>query len=137
VTLPRTPSQTVGPFFAIGLGRRPAHELDPDGIELTGRLLDGQGEPIPDGLVELWDATGGRWGRSSTDADGRFRFLVPRDAGVLEAYVHARGLLRAQLTRLYLRGPAADDSLLAREDGDRLVLDIRMQGDGATVFFEH
>jgi protocatechuate 3,4-dioxygenase alpha subunit len=137
VTLARTPSQTVGPFYAIGLCRRREDELDPAGIELTGRLLDGQGEPIPDGLVELWDAERGHWGRSPTDADGRFRFLVPREAGRLEAYVHARGILRAQLTRIYLRGPATHETLLARAGDGGLVFDIRMQGDGATVFFEH
>jgi protocatechuate 3,4-dioxygenase, alpha subunit len=138
VTLPRTPSQTVGPYFAIGLDRRPEYELDGDGVELTGRLLDGRGEPIPDGLVELWDAAGGRWGRSPTDTDGRFRFLVPRGIDRVEAFVHARGLLRAQLTRVYLRGPASHDTQLAREEGGgRLTFDIRMQGDGATVFFDH
>jgi len=123
MTVPRTPSQTVGPYYAIGLCRRAEHELDPDGIDLTGRLLDGRGEPIPDGLVEVLDAASGRWGRSGTDADGRFRFRVPRDAERLEVCVHMRGLLRHQLTRVSLR--------------DGLVLDIRMQGEGATVFFEH
>jgi protocatechuate 3,4-dioxygenase alpha subunit len=137
VTPRPTPSQTVGPYFAIGLDRRRNDELDPEGIELVGTLLDGQGDAIPDGLVELWDAAAGRWGRSPTDGEGRFRFLVPREAGVLETFVHARGLLRAQLTRVHLRGPASDDSLLAREEGGRLVLEIRMQGEGATVFFEH
>jgi protocatechuate 3,4-dioxygenase alpha subunit len=137
VTLPRTPSQTVGPYYAIGLCRRSEHELDPDGVELTGRLLDGCGEPIPDGLVELWDAGRRLWGRSPTDADGRFRFLVPREAARLEAFVHARGILRAQLTRIHLREPAPDETLLARPDGGRLVFDIRMQGERATVFFEH
>ena len=129
MTLPRTPSQTVGPFFAIGLCRAAQHELDPRGTELTGRLLDGQGDPIPDGLLELWDAGRGLWGRSPTDADGRFRFLVPPDAETLEAWVHARGLLRQQLTRIDLGD--------VRRDGDGVVFDIRMQGDGATVFYEH
>jgi protocatechuate 3,4-dioxygenase alpha subunit len=124
-----TPSQTVGPFFAIGLCRGPQHELDAGGIEMSGRLLDGRGDAIPDGLLELWDAGRGLWGRSPTDADGRFRFLVPRDAETLEAWVHARGLLRQQLTRIDLRD--------VRRDGDRLVVDIRMQGDGATLFYAH
>ena len=140
-----TPSQTVGPFYSIGMCRRPDDELDPDGIELTGLLLDGREEPIGDGVVEVWDATGRRWGRSGTDGDGRFRFLVPREAAVLEALVFARGLLRHQRTRIYLRetddavlaslDPAARETLVARAEGGGLRFDIRMQGERATVFF--
>ncbi len=147
MSLPRTPSQTVGPYYAIGLCRRPEHELDADGIELSGRLLDGQGAPVPDGMVEVWDPAGRRWGRSGTHPAGTFRFRVPRDCDVLEAFVFARGLLRHQRTRIYLRevedevlaalGPAERETLLARADGDGLVLDIRMQGDQETVFFAH
>lgn len=142
-----TPSQTVGPFYAIGLCNRPQDELAPDGTELRGQLLDGRGEPIPDGMVEIWDAAGRRWGRSGTDADGRFRFLVPRDCEVLEAYVFARGLLRHERTRIYLRevedevlaSLAAEerDTLLAATEDGALRFDIRMQGDRATVFFSH
>jgi protocatechuate 3,4-dioxygenase alpha subunit len=147
VTLPRTPSQTVGPYYAIGLCRRAENELSPDGVELTGMLLDGRDEPIPDGVVELWDARGLRWGRCGTDTGGGFRFVVPRDCEVLEAFVFARGLLRHERTRVYLReqedevlaalSPDERDTLLARDDGDRLRFDIRMQGERATVFFEH
>jgi protocatechuate 3,4-dioxygenase alpha subunit len=142
-----TPSQTVGPFYTIGLCRRPDDELDPDGIELEGRLLDGQGEPIRDGVVEVWDAGRLLWGRSGTDDEGRFRFRVRPDADVLEAFVFARGLLRHQRTRIYLRAvddevlrgldPARRSTLLVSTDGDRLRFDIRMQGDRATVFFAH
>jgi protocatechuate 3,4-dioxygenase alpha subunit len=142
-----TPSQTVGPYYAIGLCRRPDDELDPGGIELTGTLLDGRDEPIGDGLVEVWDAAGRRFGRSPTDAGGRFRFLVPRDCDVLEAFVFARGLLRHQRTRIYLRPvddallaslePAERETLLARDEGSGLRFDIRMQGEHATVFFAH
>jgi protocatechuate 3,4-dioxygenase, alpha subunit len=142
-----TPSQTVGPFYAIGLCRRPADELDPDGVELAGQLLDGRDEPIRDGVVEVWDAARRLWGRSGTDDEGRFRFRVPREAVVLEAFVFARGVLRHERTRIYLR-EAADDvwttldparrgTLLARADGDGLRFDIRMQGNRATVFFTH
>ena len=115
--LPRTPSQTVGPYYAIGLCRRPESELDPRGIELGGRLLDGLGEPIPDGYIELWDPDGRRWGRSATHPDGRFSFRVPRDAARLEACVHARGLLRHQLTRIYLRDPGDAPPVLAAGNG--------------------
>ncbi len=142
-----TPSQTVGPYYAIGLCRRSDDELDPDGVELSGRLLDGRDEPIIDGLVEVWDAVGRRWGRSGTDATGRFRFLVPRDCDVLEVFVFARGLLRHQRTRIYVRTVDDDvldrlssderETLLAQSDGDGLRLDIRLQGDHETVFFEH
>ena len=144
----RTPSQTVGPYFAIGMCRRRDDELDPDGVELRGRLLDGQGEPVPDGVLEVCDAERRRWGRCGTKADGVFSFRVARTTERLEAYVFARGLLRHQRTRIYLRDDADDEvlrglppadreTLLARREGDLLLFDIRMQGERATVFFEH
>jgi protocatechuate 3,4-dioxygenase alpha subunit len=135
----RTPSQTVGPFYSIGLCRRPDDELAPDGVELTGRLVDGRGEPIVDGVLEIFDPASRTWGRSGTDDDGRFRFLVPRGCARLEAYVFARGLLRHQLTRIYLDGgaDAEDETLVAEPDADGFRFDIRMQGENATVFFEH
>jgi protocatechuate 3,4-dioxygenase, alpha subunit len=143
--IPTTPSQTVGPYYAIGLQRRPDNELDPEGVVLSGRLLDGEGDPI-DGMVEVWDPELRAWGRSGTDADGRFEFRVGPDRGVLEAYVFARGLLKHQRTRVYLREDAADDvldalpadqrrTLVAKIDNGALHWDIRMQGDRATVFF--
>jgi protocatechuate 3,4-dioxygenase alpha subunit len=147
MTLPRTPSQTVGPFYGIGLCRRDDNVLDPDGVDLAGTLLDGRGEPIPDGVVEVWDTNGRRWGRCGTDSGGGFRFVVPRDCDVLEAFVFARGLLRHERTRVYL-GETEDDvlsaltaderkTLLARDGDGGLRFDIRMQGERATVFFEH
>jgi protocatechuate 3,4-dioxygenase alpha subunit len=135
----RTPSQTVGPYYAIGLCRRPEDVLAPDGVELSGLLLDGQGEPIGDGLVEVFDPGSRSWGRSGTDAEGRFRFTVPRSATRLEAFVFARGLLRHQLTRIYLDGgaDAEDETLVAARDGGGFRFDIRMQGERATLFFAH
>jgi protocatechuate 3,4-dioxygenase alpha subunit len=155
----KTPSQTVGPFYTIGLSRRPQNELaelnDPAAIRLVGHLLDGQGDPIADGMVEAWDPAGGRWGRSGTDAEGRFSFVLtkpealPGEAPRLDLFVFARGLLRHQLTRVYFPGEAANDTdpvlsvldegdratLVAGEDGGALRFDIRMQG--GTVFFAH
>jgi protocatechuate 3,4-dioxygenase, alpha subunit len=127
MTFPRTPSQTVGPFFTIGLCRRPQNELVSDGTLLVGRLLDGQDAPIGDGVIEVWDSATRRWGRCGTDADGRFTFLIARDTQHLEAYVFARGLLKHQLTRIHL-------SDAEHEDGAFRV-DIRLQGDRQTVFF--
>ncbi len=61
-----TPSQTVGPFLAIGLPWPDGPEVVPQGtpgaIVITGRVLDGNGQPVPDALVETWQA----------DPDGRF-----------------------------------------------------------------
>jgi len=138
-----TPSQTVGPYYTIGLCRRRDHELAADGVALTGRLLDGQGEPMWDGVVELFDVETRTWGRAGTDADGRFAFVVPRGARRLEAFVFARGLLRHQLTRIYLDGGAGaeDETLVAQRkdtaEGGGFEFDIHMQGDRATLFFEH
>jgi protocatechuate 3,4-dioxygenase, alpha subunit len=154
----RTPSQTVGPFFSIGLSRAPQNELaersDPAAVRLVGQLLDGQGVPMPDGMIELWDPAGRRWGRSGTDAEGRFSFVVtkpgalPGQAPRFDVLVFARGLLRHQLTRVYFPGDPADPvlagideerraTLVAEQEDGALRFDIRMQGDRETVFFEH
>ena len=159
MTLPRTPSQTVGPYFAIGLTRQPQHELaDPaetGAVALAGAVRDGHGAPIGDAVVELWDGAG-RWGRCGTDDEGRFAFNVakpaPRDgqAPHLEALVFARGLLRHQRTRIYFpdepEANAADPvlsaldagaraTLVARDEDGALRFDIDLQGDRQTVFF--
>lgn len=134
-----TPSQTVGPYFAIGLARREEHCLVDDGVELTGVLLDGQEEPMPDGVIEIVDPASGAWGRSGTDGEGRFRFRIPSDATRLEAYVFARGLLRHQLTRIYVDGGASaeDQTLVAEPEGEGFRHNIRLQGERATLFFSH
>jgi protocatechuate 3,4-dioxygenase alpha subunit len=129
VSLPRTPSQTVGPYYAIGLCRHPDQTLDPDGVELTGELLDGEGIPIPDGMIELWDATARAWGRCGTHPSGRFSFRVREDAEALEGYVFARGLLKHQRFRVF-------PGELPRDSDGRLMFDIQMQGDHQTVFYE-
>jgi protocatechuate 3,4-dioxygenase alpha subunit len=152
----RTPSQTVGPFYAIGLCRRDDSWLVPDGTRLTGQLLDGEGTPVVDGMIELWDPVAGRWGRSGTQPAGTFSFVVEKPtarggaAPHLLAYVFARGLLRHQLTRMYFpdesEANAADPVLSALEEGDRprlvaeqddggLRFDIHLQGDRETIFF--
>jgi protocatechuate 3,4-dioxygenase, alpha subunit len=66
VTLPATPSQTIGPFFAIGLPWPDGPDVVPEGtpgaVRIGGRVLDGAGDPVPDALVETWQA----------DPEGRF-----------------------------------------------------------------
>ena len=165
MSLPRTPSQTVGPFYAIGLTRSPralqnelAERSDPASMRLIGQLLDGQGSPIGDGMVEVWDGVGRRWGRSGTDSEGRFSFLVtkpdphPGEAPRFDVLVFARGMLKHELTRVYFpdesEANAGDSVYAALNDESRATLvaeaedgalrfDIRMQGDRHTVFFEH
>lgn len=160
MSLPRTPSQTVGPFYAIGLCRREHNQLvapdDAAAVHISGLLLDGAGEPIPDGLVELWSAPARAWGRCGTDPDGSFDFVLAKpqtadgEAPRYDVYVFARGLLRHQRTRLYFPdeeqanagdpvlsalAPAERATLVARADGNGLRFDIRMQGESQTVFF--
>jgi len=128
-----TPSQTVGPFFSIGLewadGPFAVPEGTPGAIWLRGRVLDGAGAPVPDAMVESWqagpdgrfdhadDARGGGsgfrgFGRAATDADGSWAILtlkpgpVPAPDGTLQAphidlSVFARGLLNRVVTRVY------------------------------------
>ena len=124
MTLGRTPSQTVGPYFTIGLCRERQNEVVRGGsVRVVGRVLDGNGEPVSDALIELWQPEG--WGRCGTDADGRFEFLTQRPAdGYADVMVFARGLLRHLVTRCEF----GDDEVVQ--------FDVRLQGDGETVFFD-
>ena len=148
-SLERTPSQTVGPFFSIGLVRGDQRNVVEGGsVRVVGRVLDGAGDPVPDAVVELWQRgdDGTRWGRSGTDAEGRFEFVTetPPD-GYADVLVFARGLLKHVVTRCYFSAvddpvlstldPADRETLIAvREDGV-LRFAIRLQGDRQTVFF--
>ncbi len=119
-----TPSQTAGPFVSIGLCRTPQHLVVPEGTEgavwIRGTLLDGAGDPIPDGVVEIWQADPGGtyrddfgFGRFGTqDSEGRFEFLTVKPGQVpwtdgrpqaphITVLVFARGLLKPLHTRMY------------------------------------
>jgi protocatechuate 3,4-dioxygenase alpha subunit len=139
----QTPSQTVGPFFHDALAWPGAEILvgpDTKGerLELIGRVLDGDGAPVPDALIEIWQANAeGRYahpedgqpkpldpafrgfGRCASDAEGRFRFAtirpgrVPGCGNALQAPhinlgLFARGLLRRLVTRLYFEDSPAN-----------------------------
>ena len=159
----RTPSQTVGPFFYFGLCERPAADLVSAGMRISGRVLDGAGDPVPDAMVEIWQADErgeyrGDWGwaRCGTDDEGRFSFTTVKPGPVdgqaphVELRVFARGLLKHLLTRIYFPDEAdanesdpvlssvdADDrpTLIATPDEDGYRFDVRLQGDDQTVFF--
>jgi protocatechuate 3,4-dioxygenase alpha subunit len=148
-SLGRTPSQTVGPYFTIGLVREDQQNVVEGGsVRLVGRVLDGAGDPVPDAVLELWQrGEGGTlWGRSGTDAQGRFEFVTETPAdGYVDVVVFARGLLKHLVTRCYFSeiddpvlsalDPAERETLIAVPGDGALLFDIRLQGDRQTVFF--
>ncbi|CAN5344891.1 protocatechuate 3,4-dioxygenase subunit alpha [soil metagenome] len=177
----QTPSQTIGPFFAYALpyegGRSllPAHA--PGTIRLHGTVTDGAGEPVPDALIEIWQADangevprelGSRhrdgytftgFGRDETTLAGTYSFTTVRPGAVgpsapfVLVTVFARGLLRHLFTRAYfpediaahqtdtvLSSLAADRRatlVSARDAVDSYRFDIRLQGEGETVFLSY
>lgn len=155
-----TPSQTVGPFFGFALPfPGDADAGGPEPMWIAGRVLDGEGEPVPDAILEIWH--GRAFARCATDGSGRYRVTIPKpratpgpkgtaQAPHVEVSVFARGLLRHLATRMYFPNeqaanaadptlahvdPARRDTLVARRDGDGLRFDIRLQGAAETVFF--
>jgi protocatechuate 3,4-dioxygenase alpha subunit len=153
-----TPSQTVGPFFAYGLAPhnrcdwKPnpnydwketvgANLITPDAtgqkIRIEGRITDGDGKPINDAMIEIWQADSqGRYthargekprpnakftgfGRSATDKDGVFVFDTIKPGSVpgperkpqaphIVVCIFSRGMLRQVYTRLYFSDEAAN-----------------------------
>ena len=136
-----TPSQTVGPFFHLGLDRPEWSDLtagNPNGerIVIEGRVVDGDGAPVPDAIIELWQANAaGRYahpddrqsekpldpnfrgfGRMATDAEGRFRITtikpgpVPGRGNTLQApHINLVFLSRGLLIHLHTRIYFADE----------------------------
>jgi protocatechuate 3,4-dioxygenase, alpha subunit len=142
-------SQTVGPFFRIGLDHLCATGTKPensDTITIYGRVLDGDGLPVPDAVLEFWHANAqgtfsaepdksGRpayFTRAATNEDGTFRFAIEipgavvcdselRQSPHLAVLVFARGLMRHLITRMYFPDEAANasDTLLPMVPVDR------------------
>jgi protocatechuate 3,4-dioxygenase, alpha subunit len=106
MVLPPTPSQTIGPFFHFSLpypgGEHLVSLANPDAVRIVGTVYDGAGEPVPDALVEVWQANrAGRYahpedarddppldegftgfGRCPTDAEGRYEFVTVKPGAV-------------------------------------------------------
>lgn len=144
-----TPGQTVGPFFGYALPYDGDNQLVPHGfpgaIRLHGTVSDGAGAPIPDALLEIWQADAdGRvvheegsinrdgwtftgFGRTCTDDTGRYTFTTvepgptaPEGPAFFAVTVFSRGLLNRLFTRAYVPGPAlTSDRLLAGLPDDR------------------
>jgi len=137
----------VGPFFSYALPYAGGHlvvpEDHPDAIEVRGRVLDGAGEPVVDALLEICQP--GLFGRCETGPDGSYRFRTARPDGYIPLLVFGRGLLKPVWTRICLTGdapflaevdPARRSTLVAVPEGERAYrFDVRLQGDGETVFF--
>ena len=188
MSLPPTPSQTVGPFFAHALLGEDRSELvppdHPSAVRIHGTVYDGAGEVVPDAMIEVWQANGsGRYahpedyredlpldedfdgfGRFGSDPDGTFSFVTVKPGPVpgldgdsvqaphIAVSVFARGLLKRLVTRIYfpdeaeanavdpvllsVEDPELRETLVARDEGDTLRFDIRLQGDGQTAFFD-
>lgn len=141
-----TPGQTVGPFFHYGMPYEGGEEVsarhDSRTIRLFGYVYDGNGDPIPDAQIEIWQAdengtiprergslkrdghTFTGFGRAATNDDGYYEFWTrnpgpsqeeTESATFISAIVYARGLLDKIHTRIYLpedEEALADDPLL-------------------------
>ena len=153
-----TPSQTVGPYLELILPWPDGPEVVPIGTPgafwIRGRLFDGDGRPVPDGVVETWqadpdgnfDTPGFRgFGRSATDGDGRWKVhtVKPGMVGLydgrpqaphLAVSVFARGLLDRVVTRIYFGDEgdanATDPVLLVAEPSRRATLVAQPDADG-------
>jgi len=143
MSLLTTASQTVGPYVYIGFNDLVIADLAPPGVagervSIVGRIRDGDGKPVGDGVVEIWQAdtegvyaspvdarhaNGGPafrgFGRVLADADGSYRFTtikpgrVPGPDGRLQAphlviTIFMRGLLKQLSTRMYFPGDPAN-----------------------------
>jgi protocatechuate 3,4-dioxygenase alpha subunit len=141
MSLLTTPSQTVGPYLKIGFLPLVIDAIAPDGVPgervtVRGRMSDGEGKPINDGVLEIWQADAqGKYahpehgqktiganafrgfGRVLTDGNGAFQFTTVKPGPVagpdgkqqaphLVVTVFMRGMLRHLITRMYFPGEA-------------------------------
>lgn len=144
MSLYATGNQTVGPYLHIGLNWLITRNIAGPGVKgerfaLQGRVIDGDGAPVPDAIVEIWQANAeGRYphpedvqkkplergfrgfGRAPTDTKGAFRFTtvkpgrVPGPGGKPQAphlvvSIFMRGLLKHLATRVYFPDEPANN----------------------------
>jgi protocatechuate 3,4-dioxygenase alpha subunit len=148
-----TPFQTVGPYWSIGLRLAidPLADTRPGGrVVIRGRLIDGAGAGIPDGILEWWHPELSAVQRSTTEDGGNFS-IETRKTSHLAVRVLGRGIQTQYLTRLYY----ADDPDAASDPVLKLVPERRrhtllaqptavgeysfnvvVQGENETVFFD-
>ena len=175
MALRQTPSQTVGPFFSFGLAPEQygynfrsiaGSAVADDGtagtrIRIVGRVFDGEGQPLNDALIEIWQADAeGRYahpadprssnapfkgfGRTGTGTDPESRFVfdtvmpgsVAGQAPHINVIVLARGMLNHLYTRLYFEDQAeanARDPILQSVPAERRTT-LLARRDGATTY---
>lgn len=162
-----TTSQTIGPFPHEGWRWAFETQVPRSGVVITGRVLDGDGVPISDAVLEAFspmpaepggDERPGRLPdvqRVPSDDEGRFRFVLPQAPAPGEPVafitVFARGLLKHQFTAVLLADdpalaqspllaavpPARRATLLAQPVEGGWQWDLRLQGERETVFFDY
>ncbi|WP_034274759.1 protocatechuate 3,4-dioxygenase subunit beta [Haloechinothrix halophila] len=149
--LPHRLTEVTGPLLGPGrvgeldhdLTRQHADEPIGQRIIVYGRVLDGDGRPIPDSLIEIWQAnaggryrhTGDRWpspldpnfdglGRTLTDADGRYEFVTIKpgaypwrnhDNAWRPAHIHFSLFGRSFTQRLVTQMYFPDDPLFGQD----------------------
>ena len=158
MTAGATPSQTVGPFFQFAfdwLAERPlVPPGSPDALTIWGHIFDGAAEPVPDAVVEIYQAAPPgparpgwpAFGRSCTDPTGVYRFVTAKPSRVderqsphVEVSVFARGLLQRVWTRCYFPDEAvanASDPVLQAIAGGGRVDTLIARPDPAGLRFD-
>jgi protocatechuate 3,4-dioxygenase alpha subunit len=162
-------SQTVGPFFRIGLiyGQAQSNLVNEntsgERITLTGVVLDGDGQPILDAMIEIWQPDSNGifnhpldplqeqadphflgFGRAENRNAGKFEFKTIKPGGRdgmpphINVYVFARGMLIHAMTRIYFSDePAnAQDPVLNSVESERrhTLIATREESDGTPVY---
>lgn len=167
MTLPLSPSQTIGPFsheaWRWACAATEGVESAADTITISGFLRDGDGNPINDGMIEAWSPASAEaerthalpgFRRVASGEDGGFSLTLSRVAAGEPAAlvtVFARGLVLHQFTAVFLEDDQGLDqsdilrqvsaerraTLIARKTGAAYAWDINMQGAQETVFFDY
>ena len=145
----QSPSQTIGPYYALGLIRKGdkvitnvlvSEKTEGERIRIEGRVIDGDGRPVEDAMIEIWQANShGRYnhpldeqdkpldpdfmghGRAGTDPDGNYWFETIKPGSVpglnatvqsphINAIVFARGMLVHAFTRIYFDDEATNQN---------------------------
>jgi protocatechuate 3,4-dioxygenase alpha subunit len=163
-----TGEMTLGPFFPREFGQG-ANDLTVcegkkapgEVIEITGRVVQLDGKPLDNLIVEIWQADSqGRydspnffgWGRAATDANGIYSLKTIRPGALAGRAPHINivllysGLMRQLQTVMFFEesndpvytavDKAVRSRLVAKKQGGKYVFDIRLRGEGETPFFD-